>query len=154
MPNKLRSSFNYSSMAYYHKTTPSGAARNEHDDYGRDQVHDPGYEPYPSHDRAPRYELAHDSRGGNSMQHSYRGAPGMRPRSRSRSPRAAVRGQRSTDPRGRSGGTGNYYDRDAPADRSRSRSPPLERFVSRDVMIEGFGTELQDDDVVTPTKPI
>ncbi|KAA8900183.1 hypothetical protein FN846DRAFT_899823 [Sphaerosporella brunnea] len=78
--------------------------------------------------------------------HHYSSSRRLRPRSRSPGPlRGATRGPRRhrSDSRGR----GGYYDRDAPQNRSRSRTPP-ERFVSRDVIIEGLGGELQDDDVI------
>lgn len=53
------------------------------------------------------------------------------------------------------GGSRGYYDRDAPQDRDRSRTPPPHgRLLSRDVIIEGLGGELKDDDVVTPLLPL
>ena len=106
--------------------TPATAAGDPYDDYRNYDTE--AYEPYQLNDRTARAppppwnaQALAPPPGHNFSGHR-----------RSRSPRPEPR---------------NYYDRDAPPERS-SRSP--ERFVSRDVLIEGFGGAVQDDDDVTP----
>lgn len=149
-------------MAYNRHSPPRGGPR---DDRGRSgyeepyRLHDRSYRPAPTEGRSRDYYSSERER---DWHHS-------RSRSRSWSPPPA-HGSDS-----RSGGAGShndfadhrgatlnpsdsygYRDWDAPRRRSRSRdgSPggagSEARFVSRDVIVEGFGGELTDDDVGTP----
>lgn len=104
---------------------------------------------------------------GRDYHHSRR-SPYSPPRGRS-PPRDAPKGPRSFHPspaqRSRSGshdrtgggggegGGGAYYDRDAPRSMSPSRDGEREWFggtASRDVIIEGLGSEVDEDYVVNP----
>ncbi|KAI5812630.1 hypothetical protein BZA77DRAFT_323690 [Pyronema omphalodes] len=121
-------------MAYHtNRSSHTASTYDEYRDYDHDYDRSYDRDGYEAYDR-PRQNEA-DPRAGRGYYNNYH-----RSTARSRSPRGAYSSDRSR---------GNYYDRDAPQDRSRSRTPPeRERFVTRDVIIEGFGGELTDDDIM------
>ncbi|KAI5777366.1 hypothetical protein EDC01DRAFT_678817 [Geopyxis carbonaria] len=128
--------------SYSQPSPPRGARDYHHRGQDRGRARDREWqaegprdnESYQSHSRGHRPAM-HDSRDRDSQY--YRGSGS---RSTSPSRHGAPSGPRD---RGRSSG---YLDRDAPRS-SRSRSP-TERFVSRDVIVEGFGGDVQDDDIM------
>lgn len=121
-------------------------------------------DPYYSTDRAYRAPVEVRDRDRDRDYHRSRRSPYSPPRGRS-PPRDAPKGPRtfhppayrsrsgSHDRAGGSGGRGGYYDRDAPRSRSPSRDREREWFggpASRDVIIEGLGSEVDEDYVVNP----
>lgn len=139
----------YSRMAYYQR--PQSPHRDE--------------DSYYNTDRAYRAPVEVRDRDRDRDYHRSRRSPYSPPRGRS-PPRDAPRGPRSFhqpsayrsrsgshDRTGGSGGRGGYYDRDAPRSRSPSRDREREWFggpASRDVIIEGLGSEVDEDYVVNP----
>lgn len=123
-------------------------------------------EPYYNSDRTYRAPADARDRDRDKDYHRSRRSPYSPSRGRS-PPRDAPKGPRAFHPPpgyrarseshdrtgGKGGGGGGYYDRDAPRSRSPSRDRDREWFggpASRDVIIEGLGSEVDEDYVVNP----